>query len=272
MGYGRPMTRGLETPLALSFKGVVALGCLALVNALPSPCQAQDDEGSKPKASPEVQAQVGMGTEKEEPRQPPTRSKEQPPEGLDEAPAAKEEDFGHGFQFGLRSSFNAGYKVLFRFDDSPPCIIDGSDTQAGEEEKQVCGYATPPSVDLALSYALFDAIEPYVWVRLGLGEHPETFTEATRLVGVGMRVYTMSDSKLKLFFEPGLALELEGATTDAPLGRNYDTDYVVHGHFGLQYDFLEHLGLYASLGPNVSFVRAIATELEASVGIQGRAP
>lgn len=213
-----------------------------------------------------------MGTEKEQPQAAPDDNKERPPESLAAAPAAEEDDFGHGFQFGLRSSINFGYKVLFRFDDSPPCNIDGAETQMGEEDKKVCGYGTPPSLDLALSYALFDAIEPYAWVRFGLGEHTETSTEATQLIGLGLRVYTMSDSKLKLFVEPGLAIELEGATDDAPPGRNYDTDYVVHGHFGLQYDFIEHLGLYASVGPNVSFIRAIGTELEGSIGIQGRAP
>jgi hypothetical protein len=233
-----------------------------------SPAEA-DATGAEaaPQASPDVQSQVGLGTEKEEDEAKAVDTKA----ATDEAapPEAETPTYGHGRQFGLRSNLALGYKVLLRFDDSPPC---DPPTLTTEEEKQVCGYATPPSLDFALSFGLFDALEPYLWFRMGLGDHEKTFTAATRWAGAGVRIYTMSDSQLKLFFEPAAAVELEGGTADAPPGIKYDTDFVGHVHFGLQYDFLAQLGLYFSAGPNVSFVRAIGTEFEGAVGLQVRAP
>jgi hypothetical protein len=206
-----------------------------------------------------------MGTEKEEPEPDPgateTAPPPPPPPPVD---AGEAPTYGHGWQFGLRAGLALGYKVLIRFDDSPPCDGDG--------DQKVCGHSTPPALDLALSYGVLDSIEPYIWMRIGLDETIKTQTEATSLIGAGVRIYTTSDSQIKLFFEPGLALELEGGTSAAQPWANYSTDYLVHAHFGLQYDFLRHLGLYASAGPNVTFVRAIGTEFEGSIGLQGRAP
>jgi hypothetical protein len=218
-----------------------------------------------------AESQAGLGTEKEETPQSgaedelPTEADgahEDKPLGSSPAPA-----YGHAGQFGLRAQLAFGYEILIRYDDSPPCDIDGD----GADEK-VCAYNTAPSLDLSLSYAFFDSIEPYAWVRLGLSEHEESFTEANRWFGAGLRLYTMADSRLKLFFEPGVALELEGGLPNAPATANYATDYVGHLHFGLQYDVSKHFGFYASVGPNVGFVRTLSTELEAAFGLQARAP
>src|SRR5690606_29842754 len=150
-----------------------------------------------------LQAQVGVGTEKEE-AEVKTDSDE-----TGSSDTTKEQantpTYGHQGQFGLRLGVGLGYKVLVRADDSPPCDIDGD----GDVES-VCAYNTPGSLDIAASFAVFDAVEPYVWMRLGLGKDDTTLTEATRLIGAGLRVYTMSDAQLKLFFEPALAVEFEG--------------------------------------------------------------
>ena len=156
-----------------------------------------------------------------------------------------------------------------RFDDSPPC---DPPMVGSQEEKQVCGFPTPAALDFALSFALFDALEPFLWFRMGLAEPEKTFTEAQRWAGAGLRIYTMSDTQLKLFFEPAVALAFEGATSGAPAGANYDTDVVGHVHFGLQYDFVRNFGAFFSAGPNVSFVRAIGTEFEGALGLQVRGP
>jgi hypothetical protein len=140
------------------------------------------------------------------------------------------------------------------------------------EDRSVCGFGTPPSLDLALSFALLDSIEPFLWLRFGLADQTQTATTARSLFGAGLRIYTMSDSQLKLFFEPAFALRTEGRLPNGPVNANYDTDYVVHLHFGLQFDFSKYFGMYASVGPNVSFARALSTELDASVGIQARFP
>lgn len=251
------------------------LSCASLVPllvALNVHAQAADPAESAaeadPHASPDVQAQVGVGTEKEEEQTQadgpaPAKDLTQPP-AEPEAPS-----YGHQGQFGLRSNLALGYKVMLRFDDSPPCDPPDLVTQ---EEKQVCGFATPPALDFGLSFALFDSLEPYLWFRMGLGEPEKTFTAATRWAGAGVRIYTMSDTQLKLFFDPAVAIAFEGAASGAPATANYDTDFVGHVHFGLQYDFLQQLGVYFSAGPNVTFVRAIGTEFEAAVGLQVRGP
>jgi hypothetical protein len=249
---------------------VVALTCTSLavgVVCVPAHAFAQDEteESSEQSSEEDLQSQVGVGTEKEEVEVKTDEAKATPTIG--DEPKAEEETYGHQGQFGLRLGLGLGYKVLIRADDSPPCDIDGD----GDSES-VCAYNTPGAFDLAASFAVFDSIEPYVWLRMGLGEDDTTQTAAVQLFGAGLRVYTMSDAQLKLFFEPALAIEVEGATDAAPTDATYDTDFVIHGHFGLQYDFMAYLGLYASIGPNVSFVRAIGTELEGSIGIQGRAP
>lgn len=259
---------------------LLGLGLSACLTASAS-ATADPSESAHAQAQPSeeelAESQAGLGTEKEEtPSAEGEAAATSPgtsdsgPEDASDAPATEPgaaHTYGHAGQFGLRAQLAFGYEILIRYDDSPPCDIDGD----GGDEK-VCAYNTAPSLDLSLSYAFFDSLEPYVWLRLGLSEHAESQTEANRWFGAGLRLYTMADSRLKLFFEPGLALELEGGLPNAPAGANYGTDYVGHLHFGLQYDVLKHLGLYASVGPNVGFVRTLSTELEAAFGLQARAP
>lgn len=222
----------------------------------------EDDEGIQ--ASPDVQSQVGMGTEKEaiERDAPGTSPGDDPPRTT-----AEPKSYGHRGQFGVRAGLSAGYEILIQYDDSPSCGFN-----ANGDEKVVCAHLAAGALDLAFSYALFDSLEPYFWLRFGLGDQPETHTAATSLFGLGLRIYTLNESQLKLYFEPALALSTEGAIAGALPSDNYDSDYLVHLHFGLQYDFLRQLGLYVSAGPNVTFVRAIGTEIEGSIGLQARLP
>lgn len=254
--------------LLSSCAGLVPLLVALNVHAQ-EPDPAESAAATDPRASPDVQSQVGVGTEKEEEPAAQSDSTTAPKDGAEPAAEPEAPTFGHQGQFGLRSNLALGYKVMLRFGDSPPC---DPPTLTTEEEKQVCGFATPPALDFGLSFALFDSLEPYLWFRMGLGEPEKTFTAATRWAGAGIRIYTMSDSQLKLFFDPAVAVAFEGAASGAPTTANYDTDFVGHVHFGLQYDFLEQLGLYFSAGPNVTFVRAIGTEFEAAVGLQVRGP
>jgi hypothetical protein len=174
-------------------------------------------------------------------------------------------------QLGARAGISVPYKILARFESSPPCEQEATNDE--EEERKVCAIASPPSLDLALSFAPIDAIEPYLWLRMGLSDETETNTKALRVFGAGLRVYTMSDSMLKLFFEPALGVETEGAIDpDLTPDAKYPTDFFVHLNFGAQLDVMRYAGIYLALGPNVSFVRAIATTLEANAGLQLRLP
>ncbi len=182
------------------------------------------------------------------------------------ADAGAVETFNHLGQFGLRAGLALPFKVNFRFDDSPPCDI-ASDGQ----DQKVCPIAAPPALDLALSYGLTGTIEPFAWARLGLSSETQTNTAATTVLGVGLRLYTISNSRLKAFLEPSLGAQLEGALVPAP-GRNYATDFLARLHFGGQYDFTPNLGAFVTLGPNVSFVRALSLGLELNLGLQTRLP
>jgi hypothetical protein len=170
----------------------------------------------------------------------------------------KEDPLNHADQFGLRLGLTLPYKVNFRYDDSPPC-----ETRNPVEEKKVCSVGAPIALDIAASYALSGTVEPFVWFRLGLAD--ET------IVGAGLRLYTRSTARFKIYLQPALAAELEGPTVAVP-GRNWETDVVAQVHIGGQYDFTRNIGAYVSLGPSVAFVRAMSLGIEGSLGAQARFP
>jgi hypothetical protein len=178
----------------------------------------------------------------------------------------KEDPLNHDEQFGLRLGLTLPYKVNFRYDDSPPC-----GTRNPVEEKKVCPVGSPVALDIAASYALSGTVEPFVWFRLGLGAETETSTEAATIVGAGLRLYTRSTARLKIYLQPALAAEFEGPTVAIP-GRNWETDVVAQVHLGGQYDFTRNVGAYVSLGPSVAFVRAMSLAIEGSIGAQARFP
>lgn len=186
------------------------------------------------------------------------------------APAAaddgKEDPLNHEEQFGLRLGLTLPFKVNFRYDDSPPCA-----TRNPTEEKKVCPVGAPLALDIAASYALTGSIEPFVWGRLGLGDETETSTSAAAIVGAGLRLYTRSTARFKIFLQPAVAAEFEGPTVAIP-GRNWETDFLAQVHIGGQYDFTRHVGAFVSLGPSVAVVRAISLGIEGSAGVQARFP
>lgn len=264
-------TRALTLLVSLSF-APTALAQSKLDHAEGPPPEetATASETSTVQAAPDVQAQVGLGTEKDETGQE-TYAPSSPFEGdAERERRARKKDFGHFMQVGARGGISIPYKIMFRFDDSPECNVNNKD---GEEGGKVCGLLAPPALDLALSFALLDAIEPYVWMRMGLNDETKTQTEALRVFGAGVRIYTMSDSMFKVFFEPAVGVETEGAlNAAAAASADYGTDFFIHLNAGLQVDFIRNLGVYISLGPNVSFLRAITTTLEGNVGLQVRVP
>lgn len=181
-------------------------------------------------------------------------------------PADDLDTYSHVGQVGLRVGLALPFKVNFRFDDSPPCDIDASG-----QDKKVCPIAAPVALDLALSYGLSGTVEPFIWGRFGLNSEAQTNTEATTLLGAGLRLYTVRDARLKAFLEPSLGAQFEGPVVALP-GRNYETDVLARLHFGGQYDFRPNFGGFVTLGPNVSFVRALSLGIELNFGVQARLP
>jgi hypothetical protein len=194
-----------------------------------------------------------------------------PPRATD--PAAPTE-YGHGGQFGLRAALTAGYRMVLRYDDSSFCT-EPDPTKTASDQQKFCGHPAPPALDLALSYALVDFAEPYLWVRLGLAAEEQTRTKRIAIVGAGIRLYTMSDSAFKIYVEPAMGFELEGGEpTGAWLSNSptYDRDVVFHVAAGPQLDLSQNFGVFIDGGVTVGVLRAIHSSLELKAGLQLRLP
>jgi hypothetical protein len=187
---------------------------------------------------------------------------------------AADDSFGHGRQFGLRAGLVAGYNMIFRYDQSPLCAAFQPDKQIKDQQK-FCGHGAPLALDLALSFAPLDFVEPYVFMRLGLKREAETDTLPLKVLGVGARIYTMSDSRFKIFIEPALAWELEGGAGTASFQLNrpqYKKDMIIHLAAGPELDLARYAGVFLDAGLTTGILRAIHTELELQLGVQARFP
>lgn len=190
-----------------------------------------------------------------------------------------DEDFGHGMQLGLRAGLVGGYRMVFRYDKSPFCKTP--ENKADKDQQKFCGHGAPLAIDLALSFAPLDFAEPYVWARFGLGGEPETNTDNLMVFGAGARIYTMSDSKFKIFVEPAVGIEVEGGAgntawkfrdPEPDVPADYKTDFLIHLGVGPQYDFARAFGIYLNAGLTTGVLRYIHTELEITGGAQLRVP
>jgi hypothetical protein len=186
---------------------------------------------------------------------------------------AKDTDYGHFGQFGLRAGLVVGYRMILRYSDSPFCAApDGGPADA---QQTFCGHGAPLATDLALSFGVLDFLEPFVWTRLGFSAERATDTNPLRVLGAGVRLYTMSDAAFKIFIEPAVGVELEsGRGTPAWQlnGPQYKKDFLFKIAAGPQYDFGRHVGLYVTAGVSAAFVRALGASLDLSFGVQGRLP
>ncbi len=244
---------------------------------------APAEASEKPALSPARAAKASNGSDSvPEADAPPTKSAATKDEyGSNDDKGGSEhadERFGHGMQFGLRAGIAGGYRMIFRYDKSPFCHAPDL-TKADKDQQKFCGNAAPMAVDLGLSFGVVDFIEPYFWARFGLGGEASTNTDALMALGAGARIYTMSDSKLKIFIEPAVGMELEGGAgnkawifRDTGAAPEYKKDFLFHLGVGPQYDFARAFGLYVNAGLTTGVLRYIHTELEVSLGAQVRVP
>lgn len=194
----------------------------------------------------------------------------------DEAPKGAAAGFGHGRQFGLRVGLVGAYHMLLRYDKSPFC--HDFMPEKGPDQAKFCGATSPFALDFALSGALIDSVEPFLWARLGLGGEQATNTAPLLVLGLGTRIYTMSDSAFKVFVEPAVGVELEGKGDsedpfrDAVPSKYYRTDLLLHLAAGPHFDVHENFGFYADAGLTLGLLRYLHSTLELSIGIQGRVP
>lgn len=168
--------------------------------------------------------------------------------------------------------------MLVRYNESPFCA-EPDPKKLDKDQQKFCGSGSPLALDLALSFALFDSIEPFVWGRLGLTSDDESDTKPLRVIGAGARVYTLSESRFKIFVEPALGVELEGGAgspawqpKDPKTSLEYKKDLLIHVAVGPQYDFARYIGIYANAGMTAGMLRSLHSTLELSAGLQLRAP
>lgn len=184
--------------------------------------------------------------------------------------------YGHGKQFGLRVALVAGYRMVLRYDKSPLCA--DFEIADGDDQRKFCGFGAPLALDLALSGALLDSLEPFVWARLGLVGETATNTKPLLIVGAGTRIYTTSDSAFKIYVEPAIGLQLEGkGDSDDPARRaieakHYRTDLLFHLAAGPHFDIAKNFGFYLDAGLTLGVLRYLHSTLEAKLGVQGRLP
>jgi hypothetical protein len=235
---------------------VRALPSALLGLALAAPALAQQaDETSEPDsadAEPESESDASPNPAKQD--------------GADAKSEPEDDDLGHGGQFALRAALVLGYRMVFRYDDSPLCReYDLSKTP--DDQAKFCGHGAPLALDLGLSFAPLDFIEPYLWARFGLAEEKETRTAPVVILGAGARIYTMSDSAFKIYVEPAVGVELENGSVT---GSEYKKDFVFHLAAGPQLDVAPNFGLFVDGGLTLGILRSLHSSLELKAGLQAR--
>jgi hypothetical protein len=193
---------------------------------------------------------------------------------------APDDDLGHHGQFNLRLEFVTGYRMLFRYDKSPQCGPYKPNASASDQQK-FCGFGMQPNLGLAVGFSAVDFFEPFAFVRFGLSDEPQTNSNKSVIAGAGMRLYTMSDSRFKIFFSPWLGFDFTSGPNDphylgdSQLGitaDSYRTDILVHLDVGPQYDLSRAVGIYANGGLTFDMLRFLGANAEFSLGVQLRAP
>jgi hypothetical protein len=252
------------------------LAVLALTSLFASPALAEEvrleEETSAATAEASVEEESGQPESNE--------ASEASGKSATEEPASEPTtaDFGHIGQFGVRVDMVAGYRMIFRYDDSPFCTEPENLNEPFTDQQKVCGHGAPLAMDVAVSFAPLDSIELFAWGRFGLTRETQTDTDAVTAFGAGLRIYTMSEAKLKIFVQPAVGMSFEGGG-DNPVWQSYPgfkpsykSDLLFQLAVGPQYDFNRYFGLYASGGLTVGVLRALSANLEGTLGLQGRLP
>lgn len=166
----------------------------------------------------------------------------------------------HGGQFTLRAGMGIGYRLVVRYNDgSGPDPCDARD-------KKFCTGASPLMLDTALGFGVTRGLELEGRFRLGI---LEDFDDSRPMqVGIGLRTMGDGTSRLKFIFAAAMFLDF----TQGRLRQGGDFDFVVRSEQGLQYDVNRWVGVYAVAGENFGLLRNFSCIIDATLGVQFRAP
>jgi hypothetical protein len=238
----------------------LTLGWLTLSSPAPASAASDDDAADSSSSGSDDAAEAPKQSKHDEPK-PAEKAKDEPT------------NYGHMGQFGLRAGLVVGYRMIIRYTNSPFCVTPDGGT--ADSQPTFCGHGAPLATDLGLSFGVLDFLEPFVWTRLGLAPERQTDTNPLRVIGAGVRIYTMSDAMFKIFIEPAVGLELEsGRGTPAWQLNNpvYKKDFMFKIAAGPQFDFARYVGAYVTGGVTAAFVRSFGASFDLSFGVQGRLP
>jgi hypothetical protein len=186
-----------------------------------------------------------------------------------------EKSTSHQGQFSLRLALGGAYRIVMRYDDSPPCATTPNDQG---DPRTLCGYSAPLQLDTAIGYAPLAGVEPFLWGRFGLAKETVSNTTPLVVLGAGVRLYTMSDSDFKFFIEPAVGVELDKETspkTNHVATRQpaqYKQDFIMRLTVGPQYDFHRNVGAYVAVGLTAGVLRSLQSWMDVHAGLQARFP
>ncbi len=176
-----------------------------------------------------------------------------------EPPGVEDEQLDHGMQVGLRVGAGMPYNFAVKYGDGPACS-----TTVGET---FCRDFGTPLMDVELGFGVTDGAELSFNGRFGLTESSVSNSHPIQL-GLGIRGYNHPYDPFSIFFGARIFLDL----TSSNIPNWTDVDFGLRGEFGLQYDFLRYIGIYAQLGVSIAFLRAFAISVDLTGGFQVRFP
>jgi len=257
---------------------------LGLLVALPSGSFAAT---AKPKPTP-AKPTTPTTTATPTPTPTPTTTATEAPKRAESGPAP-DDNLGHHGQLNLRAEFLAGYQMLFRYDKSPRCAPYDYAKRPADQQK-FCGFGSPPALGLAVGFSLIDSFEPFVFARFGLANSADHTNQGKMLqLGVGARLYTMSDSRFKIYFAPSIGVDLTSGPVE-PIGagpngspgaddraagvqsESFRTDILARIEIGPHYDFSRMFGAYFAGGLTFQMLRYLGASADVTLGVQMRAP
>jgi hypothetical protein len=177
----------------------------------------------------------------------------------EERPGVDDEELSHRYQVGLRVGAGMPYNFAVKYGDGAECGPTPGET--------FCHDFGTPLLDVELGFGITDGAEISFNGRFGLTQSDVSNSHPIQL-GLGIRGYGQPFDPFSIFFGARIFLDV----TSSSIPNWSDVDFGLRGEFGMQYDFLRYIGIYAQLGASIAFLRAFAFGLDLTGGFQVRFP